>query len=63
MIILDEPTAALDPVAEAEIYDHFQTLIRDKTGIYISHRMSSCRFCDRILVLKKGEILEEGTRE
>ena len=62
-IILDEPTAALDPLAEAEIYENFNTLIQDKTAIYISHRMSSCKFCDRIVVLGEGRILEEGSHE
>ncbi|MDE7477452.1 MAG: ABC transporter ATP-binding protein/permease [Lachnospiraceae bacterium] len=62
-IILDEPTAALDPLAEAEIYENFNTLIQDKTAIYISHRMSSCKFCDRIVVLGEGRIMEEGSHE
>lgn len=62
-IILDEPAAALDPIAEAEIYENFNRLIQDKTAIYISHRMSSCKFCDRIIVLDGGQILEEGNHE
>ena len=62
-IILDEPTAALDPLAEAEVYENFNTLIQNKTAIYISHRMSSCKFCDRIVVLGEGRILEEGKHE
>lgn len=62
-VILDEPTAALDPISEAEIYEHFDLLVREKTTLYISHRMSSCKFCDRILVLAKGEIVEEGDHE
>lgn len=62
-IILDEPTASLDPLAEAEIYENFDTLVRNKTAIYISHRMSSCKFCDRIVVLGEGNILEEGSHE
>lgn len=62
-IILDEPTAALDPLAEAEIYENFNALIRNKTAIYISHRMSSCKFCDRIVVLGDGRIVEEGNHE
>lgn len=60
-IILDEPTAALDPLAEAEIYENFNSLIENKTAIYISHRMSSCKFCDSIVVMKDGEITEQGT--
>ncbi len=60
-VILDEPTAALDPISEYEIYTRFEELVKHKTSIYISHRMSSCRFCDDILVLKKGEVAERGS--
>lgn len=56
LIILDEPTSALDPLAEAEIYEHFNSLVGDKTAIYISHRMSSSVFCDKILVIENGRI-------
>ncbi len=59
-IILDEPTAALDPVAEAEIYSKFSEIIEDKTAVYISHRLSSCKFCDDILVFDKGSIIQTG---
>lgn len=62
-IILDEPTAALDPMAEAEIYDKFNEISGDKTAIYISHRLSSCKFCDEILVFDRGSILQQGTHE
>lgn len=62
-VILDEPTAALDPIAEAEIYENFNQLVERKTAIYISHRMSSCKFCDRIVVLDQGSISETGTHE
>lgn len=62
-VILDEPTAALDPFAEAEIYEQFDSLVQGKTTIYISHRMSSCRFCDRIVVLKGGQIIEDGNHQ
>lgn len=62
-IILDEPTAALDPLAEAEIYAKFNEIVGDKTAIYISHRLSSCRFCDKILVLDNGEIVQFGTHD
>lgn len=62
-IVLDEPTAALDPIAEAEIYAKFNTLIQDKTAVYISHRLSSCRFCDRIAVFDKGQIVQFGSHE
>lgn len=61
IVILDEPTAALDPRAEAEIYDNFARLYEGKTTIMISHRLSSCRHADRIIVLKDGQILEEGS--
>lgn len=56
LTILDEPTAALDPLAEAEIYEHFNDLVKDSMAIYISHRMSSSVFCDKILVLNDGII-------
>jgi len=62
-IILDEPTAALDPIAEAEIYAKFDEMVGDKTAIYISHRLSSCRFCDKIAVFDKGEIVQVGNHE
>lgn len=62
-IILDEPTAALDPIAEAEIYSKFDEIVGDKTAIYISHRLSSCRFCDKIAVFDQGEIVQVGTHE
>lgn len=63
VVILDEPTAALDPVAEYEIYRQFNTLIGGKTAVYISHRLSSCKFCDRIVVFADDTIKENGTHE
>ncbi|MCI1688282.1 MAG: ATP-binding cassette domain-containing protein, partial [Schleiferilactobacillus harbinensis] len=60
-IILDEPTAALDPVSEYEIYQKFDDLMEKKTAIYVSHRMSSTRFSQRIVVLDHGQIVEDGT--
>lgn len=60
-IILDEPTAALDPISEYDIYQHLDDLIADKTAIYISHRMSSTRFAARIVVLDHGQIVQDGT--
>ncbi|MCC5890358.1 MAG: ABC transporter ATP-binding protein, partial [Alkalibacterium sp.] len=61
IVILDEPTAALDPIAEFEIYSHFDQIVGDKTALYISHRLSSCRFCDEIVVFDEGEIVQRGT--
>ena len=63
VIILDEPTAALDPAAEYEIYHRFHELVRGKTAIYISHRLSSCRFCHRIIVLGDKKIQETGSHD
>lgn len=62
-VVLDEPTAALDPLSEYEIYSRFDELVRDKTSIYISHRMSSCRFCQDILVFQEGSLVERGSHE
>ena len=62
-VILDEPTAALDPIAESEIYSKFNDIIGKKTAVYISHRLSSCRFCSRIIVFKDGTIIQEGTHD
>ncbi len=63
LIILDEPTAALDPLSEAEIYENFNQLVGGKMAFYISHRMSSSKFVDRIIVLDRGEIVEEGNHK
>ena len=60
-IILDEPTAALDPIAESEIYSKFSDIVEDKTTVYISHRLASCKFCDDILVFDNGEVIERGS--
>ena len=62
-IILDEPTAALDPIAEAEIYSKFNDITGDRTAIYISHRLSSCKFCDEIAVFHEGAIIQQGTHD
>lgn len=62
-VLLDEPTAALDPIAEAEIYSNFDKIAGDKTAIYISHRLSSCRFCDKIAVFDHGELVQTGSHE
>ena len=63
LIILDEPTSALDPLAEAEIYENFNNLVGDKTAIYISHRMSSSVFCDKILIIDGGKISDFDTHK
>jgi ABC-type multidrug transport system fused ATPase/permease subunit len=60
-IILDEPTAALDPIAESNLYNKYNELTQDKTSVYISHRLASTRFCDRIVYIEKGGIAEQGT--
>ena len=62
-IILDEPTAALDPIAEAEIYAKFNEIAGDKTAVYISHRLSSCKFCDEIAVFDQGHLVQQGSHE
>lgn len=62
-LILDEPTAALDPIAEAEIYAQLNQIVGDRTAVYISHRLSSCRFCDEIWVFDHGQIIQTGTHE
>lgn len=63
MVILDEPASALDPIAEAEIYEKFNNLVEDKTAIYISHRMSSSVFCDKILIIDGGTVADYDTHE
>ena len=63
IIVLDEPTAALDPIAEAKVYSDFSNLVKNKTAVYISHRLSSCRFCDEILVFENGEIVQKGNHD
>lgn len=62
-IILDEPTAALDPLAEAEIYSKFDRIAGDRTAVYISHRLSSCKFCDEIAVFDHGAVVQQGGHE
>ena len=63
LIILDEPTAALDPIAENELYLRYGEAMKNATSIFISHRLSSTRFCDRIVLLENGRLIEEGTHE
>jgi ATP-binding cassette subfamily B protein len=62
-IVLDEPTSALDPIAEFEIYSKFNEIVGGKTAIYISHRLSSCRFCDDIAVFHEGELIQRGSHD
>ena len=62
-IILDEPTASLDPIAEAEIYSKFNEIVYDRTAIYISHRLSSCIFCDEVVVFDNGQIVQHDTHK
>lgn len=62
-IVLDEPTAALDPIAESEMYAHFNSIVGGKTAVYISHRLSSCRFCGDILVFDGGRLVQRGEHE
>ncbi|XFA99653.1 ABC transporter ATP-binding protein [Candidatus Izemoplasma sp. B36] len=60
IVILDEPTAALDPKSEAEVYEKFNELVKNKTAFFISHRMSSCKFCDIVVVIDEGKVIEKG---
>ena len=63
VLVLDEPTAALDPIAENNLYLQYQSLTQGKTSVYISHRFASTRFCDRIVLLEDGVIKEVGSHE
>ena len=63
VLILDEPTAALDPIAESETYESFHALAGNRTSLYISHRLASTRFCDRVIFLQNGAVLEMGTHD
>lgn len=62
-VILDEPTAALDPISEFEIYTNFDNMVRGRTAVYISHRLSSCRFCDDIAVFHEGRMVQRGSHD
>lgn len=62
-VIMDEPTAALDPEAEAEVFEGFDKMVGNKTAIYISHRLASCRFCEDILVFDEGQVVQHGNHE
>lgn len=61
MLILDEPTAALDPIAENKLYENYHNITSGKTSVFISHRLASTRFCSRIILINSGKIEEEGT--
>ena len=63
VLILDEPTAALDPVAESRLYEEYARMCEGKISVFISHRLSSTRFCDRIVYLENGRIAEQGTHD
>ena len=63
IVVMDEPTAALDPIAEEEIYRHMGGLVQGKTAVFISHRLSSCRFCDRVAVFEGGRVTQCGPHE
>ena len=63
LLLLDEPTAALDAIAENEMYEKYEEVISGRTALFISHRLASTRFCDKILFLENGRIVEEGTHE
>ena len=63
LVIFDEPTASLDPVTEYEIYTSLNNIVGQKAAIFISHRLSSCRFCHKILVFDGGRIIQEGSHE
>lgn len=63
LLILDEPTAALDPLAESHVYEQYNFLSKDRSSLFISHRLASTRFCDRIFMMEEGRIIEEGTHD
>lgn len=63
ILMLDEPTAALDPIAENDIYQKYSEMTQGRTSLFISHRLASTRFCDRIIYMEQGEIREEGNHE
>jgi ATP-binding cassette subfamily B protein len=63
IVILDEPTAALDPISENHLYETYDEVMKNKSTVFISHRLASTRFCNRILLIDHGSIIEEGTHE
>ncbi len=62
-IVLDKPTASLDPISEHDIYTKFNSIVGTRTAAYISHRLSSCRFCDEITVMEDGSVAERGSHD
>ncbi len=62
-LLLDEPTASLDPIAEAEMFDALDRIIGDRTALYVSHRLSACRFCDEVWVFDKGRLIQRGSHD
>ena len=62
-LILDEPTSALDPIAESKIYEEYNSMAAEKTSVFISHRLASTKFCDKIMFLDDGQIAETGTHD
>ena len=63
IVVLDEPTAALDPIAEAEVFEELGKIASHKTAVFISHRLSSCKFCDQIIVLDQGKVVQQGSHD
>ena len=63
LLLLDEPTSALDPIAESRMYEQYNEISEGKTAVFISHRLASTKFCERILFLEKGGIAEQGSHE
>ncbi|MCL2592354.1 MAG: ABC transporter ATP-binding protein, partial [Defluviitaleaceae bacterium] len=62
-VVLDEPTAALDPIAEHEVYSKMNEIVGGKTAVFVSHRLSSCRFCHDIVVFHEGKLIERGSHD
>ena len=63
IVVLDEPTAALDPIAEVDIYQRFNQMVGDRTCVFISHRLASCKFCDKIAVFSAGRLVQAGSHD
>ena len=63
MIVLDEPTAAIDPVEESAIYEQFKDIVKDNTAVLVTHRIGSAQIADRIIVMSRGNIIDSGTHQ